>query len=586
MADYAGLLHAGQDVTFAYGTLAPRFRQPIASSGFITSESTVVGALFAGNRTAGALPYPSFSSENHAATHANDATTPGLDWFERVHVIPRTPIDFGNIVTSVSQTFEIFNAYRRTPVQFVSFVNNAGDGITIPDLPAIPSTLQPMTSFLDPTTTRLAPVRMEVTALKDGVPSFDDTLDFGFTPGGIVFLRVKGLRIILLVSEFDGEVDESLEFGTDVMPAESGKEKRVSWRRNPRQSFEVVFLLSGRERSILQNQLFDWQDKAFGLPLWHERTVLTAAISAGATSLAVRDISTSDFRTLSLCAIFTDERTFDVIVVSAKTSTSITLQSATLNAYPVGTFVMPVRIVAAEQTIRNRRPPKTDESFLARFRVLDNDTGAPVGSTAGWSTFGTKVLLDRNFLDGGEAEGTYERKLVIADSLSGILVQASPWDRHKHGFPIGFRVATRADKWKLRLLFLALRGRQVSLWCPTFFDDDLVATQNLASGTNTMRVELVGYAKFIKSRQPKNVFKITFTDGTSLVRTITAAVEFSATEETLTLDNTWPATRLISEIANVQFYQMVRFDSDTIRIRHLGLNRASSTVPAKVVFDT
>lgn len=586
MTDYAGFVTAGQDVTFAFGTIAPLFPQPSSAMGTIASGSTTIGALFAGNRQAGVSPYPSFPGENHAGTLADSATTPGLDWFERIHVIPRSPIDFGNIVTTVSQTFEIFNAFRHTAVQFVSYVNNAGDGITIPDLPAIPTTMQPLTSFLDPTTTRLVPVRMEVTALKDGVPTFDDTLDFGFVPGGIVSLRVEGLRIILLVSEFDGDVNEELEFGTDVMPSDNGKEKRASWRRNPRQAFEVAFLLSGRHRRILQNQLFDWQDKAFGLPLWHERTVLTAAISIGATSLVVRDISSADFRVLGLCAIFTDERVFDVLVISAKTSTTITLQSATLNAYPVGSYVMPVRVVAAEQTIRNRRPPKTDETFLARFRVLDNDTGAPAGSTAGWSTFGSKVLLDRNYLDSGEMDGTYERKLVISDSLSGIITQSSPWDRHKHGFPVGFRVNTRADKWKLRLLFLALRGRQISLWCPTFFEDDLVVTQNLTSGTNTMRVELVGYAKFVKSRQPKSTFKITFIDGSSLVRTITAAVEFSTTEETLTLDSNWPASRLTTEIASVQFYQMIRFDSDRLVFRHGGVERASVTVPAKVVFDT
>lgn len=583
MADFPGLLTAGQDATYVFGNTAPVFEQPLQ---IVIPSATTIGALIAGSLAPNPSPTPSFGAENHNGTLADNACSPGLDWFERVHVIPRTPIDFGNIITTVSQTFEIFNAYRRTAIQFVSYTNNAGVGITIPDLPVIPTTMQPLTSFLDPTSIRLAPVRMEVSALKDGVPSFDDTLDFGFTPGGIVFLRVKGLRIILLVSEFDGDVDESLEFLTDVHSAESGKEKRPSLRKNPRQFFDVQFEVFGRERRILENQLFDWQDKAFGLPLWHERTVLTSAVSIGATSLNVRDISNADFRTLSLVAIFTDERTFDVLVVSAKTSTTITLQSATLNAYPVGTWVMPVRIVAAEQTIRGRRPPKTQETIVARFRVLDNDTGAPTGSTAGWSTFGSKVLLDRVYMDGTEIDGSYERKLVIADSRTGIIVQSAPWDRHKHGFPVGFRVNTRADKWKLRQLFLALRGRQTSLWCPTFFDDDLVVTQNLASGTNTMRIELVGYSKFVKSRQPKSTFKITFTDGSSLVRTITAATEFSTTEETLTLDANWPSTKLVSEVSTIQFYEMIRFDSDTVQFRHTGIERARVTIPAKVVFDT
>jgi hypothetical protein len=82
-----------------------------------------------------------------------------------------------------------------------------------------------------------------------------------------------------------------------------------------------------------------------------------------------------------------------------------------------------------------------------------------------------------------------------------------------------------------------------------------------------------------------SIFKITFTDGTGLVRTITSSSTVSSTVESLTLNTTWPANRTTAEISHVEFYELVRFDSDEIKLTHERIGSVKSTVPVIRVFD-
>ena len=116
--------------------------------------------------------------------------------------------------------------------------------------------------------------------------------------------------------------------------------------------------------------------------------------------------------------------------------------------------------------------------------------------------------------------------------------------------------------------------------------EDMTPSQNLVTGVDTMDISWIGYDRFIEGGQSKKVFKITFTDGTSLVREIQSSSQLSGTEERLTLNTTWPADRSVDEIQRIQFYELVRFDTDEIRIEHdTTVGRARIFNPVKMVFD-
>lgn len=205
--------------------------------------------------------------------------TIGLDWFDKVHLIPRTKLEFGNIVSSISLEYEIFSGHR-VPINLTAITNNAGAGTTLPNAPTPPEELPPFTSFLDPTSARLSKVKLRVQVGVDGVPTFDATIVFTFDTGEELTLELSGNRIALFdpVPEMDG-YQETMSFLTDIIPSISGKEQRISLRNNPRQGFKAQYLLDTEERQRMQNTLFGWQTKLFALPVWTEAMKSTASAS-------------------------------------------------------------------------------------------------------------------------------------------------------------------------------------------------------------------------------------------------------------------------------------------------------------------
>lgn len=576
MANYAGSLLPAPEVDRTYHLTGVRF----TITGFPVMDVFGAGSLAGGT----SVPYITGSPINVTGRLGLEHTL-GYDWFERVHILPRSAIDFGNIVTDVDQSYEIFSAYRSTTTILTAFANNAGDGIIVPDLPALGSSLAPLTSFLDPSSARLVPVRPVITALRNGLPSFDGTLVFTFGPGGDVSVRVLGARISLLTVEPDSGVVETLESLTQVQVAVSGKEQRSGLRACPRQYFDLPMQLSGRDRRLAEALILGKHDRAFGVPLWHERMLVSATVSSGATTFSVRSTVDADLRDDGYVVLFTSDQSYDVLAVLSHTTTSITTKSGTTRSYPVGTYVMPVRIAQLEPAVSHRRNPKGPTEVRARFRCLDNSTGALVGDVSGWSSYAGRVLLTANFMLDGDVEGSYSREMFVIDCETGTVIQNSNWVRDKSTAKFGFLATTRAQVTKLRKLLLALDGRRVSFWTRNEQTDDLLATADLSSGSSVLRIENIGFSRNVVPLNPRSTFLITFTDGSSLVRTITSASEVDASNEDLQLNTTWPANRLVSEISSIQWLQLCRLDTDKVTIIHRDIGRAECTVPTITTFD-
>lgn len=523
-------------------------------------------------------------TDDHEA--AVEDMSPGIDWFEAVHLLPREPVDFGQILAQKDERFQLHNAFRETTIDLTLIVNNALPGISIPDISA-PDTLPPHMSFLDPTSTPLTPVKPIVRALRDGLPKFNTTVDFTFSPGGVLKLGVTGSRVVLLTfGRYEQPFSLTFGFLTDIMEASDGIEQRVSLRKNPRERLRVRYLLSGADRRRFQAMLFDWQDNTFGVPAWEDALILTAAESAGATVFDVASTADVDLRAgsnaLVLRAIdFTINDVLTEIVIGGTTVTSTT---ASVNTYSVGDILVPLRTMRIARFVQGGRFPVTLEHFDIDFEMTDNDTGALVGSTAAFSAYNSKVLLDDANLIQGILPESFVRRITIIDNATGIVSQLSGWDRHKRVHQKGFLARTRAEILNLKKLLVALRGPQISLYIPTFIED-VLPVDDLTSGQSTIDIEHMGYTQFIADREPKATFRVTFTDGTQLVRIVQSSSEISSTVERLVLDTTWPSTKTPAQVSRIEFYELSRFDSDNLTLRYDTVGRARLFAPMKVVFN-
>lgn len=514
-----------------------------------------------------------------------------IDWWDDVHIVPLTKISFGNILSQKQNTYHLYSAYRNQSITLNSIVNNALPGISLPD-ESLPEIVPPQTSMLDATTTDNlgdafvlgTMVLRLIIAETVGLSAFDTTVDFTFDTGDAVQLFVSGLRIVLVPMEYESPVKETLSFMTEVISGLNGTEQRIQLRKNPRQLFEVTYKLTDNDRQRMQAMLMEWTDRVFGFPLWHEKLALTASVSTGALVYTVTGADEVDLRVGGSAIVFTDANTFDIIDIDAVTATTITTSNPSVNGYPKGTTLMPLRTAVIRKAISGSRHLNNLEVFKILFEVTDNNTGALSGDTSSFSTFNSKVLFDDCNIMGEPMQETYKRRIYRIDNRTGVVAITSSWDRSKRTHEKGFSLRSRAAILNFRKAMIAIGGRYKAFYIPTFSDDMTVVAQ-LAVGTSVMDVELFGYEQFIQSREPKATFKITFNDGTSLIRVVQSVANVDATTERLTLDTTWPALRLVSEIVRVEFYEESRFAADNVIINHKQIGLASARMPVLQVFD-
>ena len=505
-----------------------------------------------------------------------DEATLGLDWFEDFHVLPRS-VSLDNVLSTQQIPFEVYSSHRRSDQDWLSFVNNAGAGTTMLNLPTLPFTFKPQSS---------GALNLILEVSTSGDPKVDGTLDFVFDMG-TVEVPVTIERVVLFPLPPELPYEEFLEFLTDVLVHKDASEQRIALRKNPRQLFVWNFILEdGSERTKIHNFLFDWQSRVFGVPQWHELTSLTAAGAVDDTSITVQTTAFADYRTANgnLVLIYTDDGTFDVLPLNALTATTLTFDSPLLNSYPVGTLVCPLRTGVLGDSLRGSRFPSSDARLRLEFRVLDND--ANLADTSPFNIFNGKVLLDGFNGVRGSMPEAFERRLVVVDGNVGVTETASPWDVNRRRTRKSFIADGKQGLWEVRGLLHALRGQQVSVYLPSF-SDDLTPNANLTLGSNQLDVENVGYAQFVRQRPGRNIIRVTPNNGDPVIlRTIVSSVVVDSTTEQLVVDSTWPATYTPSEIDRIEFVEEVRLDSDRVSMRHeIGERLTYVTVPVTAVVE-
>jgi hypothetical protein len=438
-----------------------------------------------------------------------EPTSSGDTWYEIIHVFPSL-IEFGNILTTVTQTLTIYNADRFSSHSLDSFVNNVGNGTSITDLPSLPLTIEIQSGF---------ELTLEVTP--DGPPTIDGTIDFVFDLY-TVEVTLTGNRIVVYPFEPESPIGETLEDNTDVLTKKDGTEQRIALRKNPRQSLSMtVFREEGPELSRHDILMFEWQSRVFGVPLWVEQTFLTAAAEAGDTVLQVSDTAFADYRVGSLAIVRSSEISFEALTVASFDATTVTLASPLLGDYAAGSLVMPTRTAIVRSPIGGTRYAVNAAERTVEFSVLDNDVGSSFASAADFTLNdpsspldGQIVLSGPNIIPQSTLSESFNKATVFFDNGTGKFSQSSTVEYNSRSYPYTFLTRNRQTLYAVRRLLHALRGRQKIFYVPTAFRDLRIA-QPVTSGSSGIVIENIGYNRFAQQRGRYIYGRILLTDGRS-----------------------------------------------------------------------
>jgi hypothetical protein len=573
MANFPGVKHPGvtaDTVSRLYvsgwqDTTPPQWLPPVKPQ--VGTQLSILNAtLPAGAQSAGTVTQ---QVTNHAGVLEPAA---GLDWWGEIIILARS-YPLGIILSEVQRSIEIYSTYRRALQTWSSWTNNVDSGVSIPDFPTPPQPLNPQSGYAG-----------TLTVSTQGPPTLNGTIDFVVLGLGTFTVPVTGQRAVMIPFLPEAPFVERLVFATDVLVALTGTEQRVALRDVPRQLFDAQYVLEGHDRRAFLPILFDAQGRAAGLPMWHEPTWLTAPVSVSDTTITVESTAYADWRANSVGIVWEDSETYEALEVSSYTGTTVTFKSPFQNAFSAGAMVMPVRTAYFEEQLRGLRYPQRVQQLNVRYSVVE--AAVDLSSSAAFSTYRSKILLDGpNWITAGTLEESLSRKQIKLDGTVGLFNVWSDETASRRGSRKVFYSGSRKRLWEVRQLLHALRGRAISFYVPTFYDD-LEPTEALSSASTSLKIKNIKYSSLVRNRSPKGDVQVLLTDGTKLNRQITNSTELSATEEQLTVSTQWGVDAALSEIARIAFIEKVRIDSDEVVLEHLDANgQARISAPIKTVLE-
>ncbi len=526
------------------------------------------GAGLALTRGVNTSAVPAAAVDRQTVLEASEPGALGLgvtqEWFEKCHVFPGE-LAMGNVLTTQIRTLELFNAFRRPPqsVSWTAFVNNAGAGVTVTNLPGLPFAIASRASFI-----------ANVQVSTAGPPAISGTLDFTFAaPTAQTFaVPVTGNRFTIFQFRPQTPIREDLVFKTDVLRLQDGSEQRIKLREAPRSSYDFSVLVDDdRSRDSINAVLFDWQARVFGVPVWAEQRALGAPLVLNDTFVVV-DTTNADFRIDSLVMIYDGNFSFDVLEILSFTPTDITLKSGVSQAFDtVSTLVMPVRTAYTKPQLNNTRFAIGPSEFRMQFETLDNVDLSDVGSFTTYQGVGqtvAKPVLDQlNFMAGATIGEGNRRKVIKLDPETGPQIQFSPWVKGKPLFQFGFEAASLADTFAWRQMLHFLAGSQTAFYVPTG-RTDFKALVDLGSGATAIDFPNIGWTDFVESVTPRSDVRVLRKDGTQSLHQIIGSSVVSSDVERLTISpGIVPALPLV-DIDRIEILSLSRILDDKVRLTH------------------
>ena len=361
-------------------------------SNIVTNIDAYGDALYADRQASLADPVATSGSRSGTTPYAiTGASLTGFlgtgfegDWYDRIHIYSN-PLNLGNLTGVQTRYFYVWNAWGLYNV-LNSITPTDDDGLMLGAPSAPPTTFGPYEERL-----------YSITPSFDGPPIIDAIYAYAFDTETAVH-SVVGTRVIgwPIAPDWRPGIRERLEWLTDVLIARDGTEQRVRLRDYPRRSLEYSILASSAAQP-LDALLWGLQGRLVAVPLWWDATRLTAALSAGATSITL-DTATRDYQAGGLLALGDGQASQELAEIDTVSAGSLTLVRPLTANWPVGTIAAPARYARLEpsQGVDRWQPQVTTATL--RFTLQDASSvtaadfattyrGYPVvGLTTNWTT--------------------------------------------------------------------------------------------------------------------------------------------------------------------------------------------------------
>lgn len=351
---------------------------------------------------------------------------------------------------------------------------------------------------------------------------------------------------------------ERLTWVTDIPDSTDGTEQRMALRISPRRQFEMLFNPIDEVRSYFDLWLHRMGSVEFFLPIFHDRAKLTVSAGAGATAIFL-DTTYRDFTNYSLL-LGDDPHTFEIVESQIVSANKIDLIGVTTKAWPKDTSVYPVRVARLSmESALAAITSRVGESTLA-FDINQEDDFDE--GEWGLEYLGRPVLESGpNFRE--RIDLSFIRKSEVLDNETGLTYVADNADRAFTTQAHSWLLKGRQEQSEFRSMLYRLRGRQKSVWLPSF-RNDLILDSDADALDEHIDIRKIGYAYTGGEISGRRHF-IFRSEG------VTGEITGTALAPSLDQERLELAAPLGQDIASgrhASFMEVGRLDQDTVEIAH------------------
>ncbi|WP_297831674.1 hypothetical protein [Thermomonas sp.] len=525
--------------------------------------------LFEASMSHGAgLRTPSFPVTSHAPARTGfGALSYADDYFDRIHVKPLS-IELGNLVGAQVRQIVVWNAWRTASRTMTSADVVNGDGMTVTPPGAMPLTLRP-----------LQEVTFGLSIDTSGSPIIDATLSFEFTTDAAPGVTITGRRLQAwpVPADWGSSITETLEWLSDMQLSVDGSVDAEPLRGAPRRTWEFDLLRGGAARRIIENATYDWTGRVWVLPVMPDVSRLPSALPAGSATITV-DTAGLDFATGGLAMLWRDVTQYELVEIATVGASALTLARATLQPWPSGTRIWPVRTARLTEAPTWTRSSDSVIKSRVRFEAVEPCDwpaaapgalyrGYPVLDPGDWNELPTlQPARELTLLDGDVG-------LVSVADITGLA-----WSRQSHMWTLHGRSQRDTHR---RLLYW-LQGQVGVLWVPTFAAD-VVLRDTVVAGSTTLVVDWAGMTQHLRGQPGRRHLRIDL--GSAIhYREVVASAELDAERESLTLDSGLPSTVQPSQVRMISWMMLARRSSDHVEIAHITDSEGVARVRDSFVF--
>lgn len=476
------------------------------------------------------------------------------DYYHRTHVNP-LKVNVGNLLSSQVKSIEVWNAHFATNT-LNSIVEEATGGLVLSGVANPPLSYQSLQS-------KVYTLNVSI----NGPATIDAKFLFNFSLDAlsayIPKLSVLGLRILAWWPRpnWDTPIIERWEWLTNVITSKNKKEQRIKLRDKPRRQFEYNTLIqNNKERQLVENLLFSWQSRVFGLPVWTDQQLSTYNIQAGSLILNC-DTFSRDFKDGGLFGIF-DDTNFEIGTITKVNVDSLELESPLLYNWPIRTKIVPMRTARLSDKQPMTRHSDSITSMTVQFRLEEGDNRAPLVETIQYRNYSV-LEVKPNWKE--ELSSEFLRDIKLLDYLTGKVLSDDLSDTSTATHRYNWLATTRTEVNTLRAFLFARFGKLVPIWVPSFLTD-MVPVEVIGAGSSLLVVEHTTYVRNIAQAVQRRDLRIKLYNGTIFYKRILSSAE-DGNKERLVLDTAFPDIIYPEQIEQISFLTLCRLDADSVEAK-------------------